>query len=68
MRNRILFVALLMAFAQVSCAQKQTDFTEVASQNIDGVVHIKTEMTKLTPLYQSFFGMIINPLDGLGSG
>ncbi len=55
-----MFVALLMAFTQVSCAQKQTDFTEVASQTIDGVVHIKTEMTKLTPLYQSFFGMIIN--------
>ena len=53
-----LFAVLCMT--QVSCAQKQTDFTEVASQTIDGVVHIKTEMTKLTPLYQSFFGMIIN--------
>lgn len=38
----------------------QTDFTEVAAQTIDAVVHIKTEMTKLTPLYQSFFGMIID--------
>ncbi len=37
----------------------QTDFTEVAARTIDAVVHIKTEMTKLTPLYQSFFGMII---------
>ena len=36
-----------------------TDFTDVASATIDGVVHIKTEMTKLTPLYQSFFGFII---------
>ncbi len=36
-----------------------TDFTEVAAATIDGVVHIKTEMTQLTPLYQSFFGFII---------
>ena len=36
-----------------------TDFTDVASATIDGVVHIKTEMTQLTPLYQSFFGFII---------
>ena len=38
----------------------QTDFTEVAARTIDADVHIKTEMTKLTPLYQSFFGMIID--------
>lgn len=36
-----------------------TDFTDVAAASIDGVVHIKTEMTQLTPLYQSFFGFII---------
>lgn len=36
-----------------------TDFTDVASATIDGVVHIKTEMTQLTPLYKSFFGFII---------
>ncbi len=35
------------------------DFTDVAAATIDGVVHIKTEMTQLTPLYQSFFGFII---------
>ncbi len=35
------------------------DFTDVASATIDAVVHIKTEMTQLTPLYQSFFGFII---------
>ena len=35
------------------------DFTDVASATIDGVVHIKCEMTQLTPLYQSFFGFII---------
>ena len=38
----------------------QTDFTEVAALTIDAVVHIKTEMTRLTPLYQTFFGMIID--------
>lgn len=38
----------------------QTDFSEVAARTIDAVVHIKTEMTRLTPLYQTFFGMIID--------
>ena len=38
----------------------QMDFTDVAAVTIDAVVHIKTEMTKLTPLYQTFFGMIID--------
>ena len=37
-----------------------TDFSTVASQTIDGVVHIRTIQTRLTPLYQSFFGFIIN--------
>lgn len=36
-----------------------TDFTDVAAATINGVVHIKTEMTQMTPLYQSFFGFII---------
>lgn len=35
------------------------DFTDVAAASIDAVVHIKTEMTQMTPLYQSFFGFII---------
>jgi S1-C subfamily serine protease len=35
------------------------DFTDVAAATIDAVVHIKTEMTQMTPLYQSFFGFII---------
>lgn len=39
---------------------RQMDFTEVAANTIDAVVHIKTEMTKLTPLYETFFGMIID--------
>ena len=36
------------------------DFSEVAKHTIDAVVHIKTELTKSTPLYENFFGMIIN--------
>lgn len=35
------------------------DFTDVAAATIDGVVHIKTTLTQMTPLYQSFFGFII---------
>ncbi|MBR1783824.1 MAG: trypsin-like peptidase domain-containing protein [Bacteroidales bacterium] len=35
------------------------DFTDVAAATIDAVVHIKTEVTQLTPLYQSFFGFIV---------
>lgn len=38
----------------------QTDFTQVAAQTIDAVVHIKTKVTRVTPLYQSFFGMIFD--------
>ena len=37
-----------------------TDFSQVAARTIDGVVHIRTVQTRLTPLYQSFFGFIIN--------
>ncbi|MBP5546692.1 MAG: trypsin-like peptidase domain-containing protein [Bacteroidales bacterium] len=36
-----------------------TDFTDVAAATIDGVVHIKTEMTQITPTYMSFYGFII---------
>ena len=39
---------------------KYADFSNVAAQTIDGVVHIRTVQTRLTPLYQSFFGFIIN--------
>ncbi len=38
----------------------QTDFTQVAAQTIDAVVHIKTKITRVTPLYMSFFGMIFD--------
>ncbi len=47
----------------VSCSQGSlvvNDFSQVAAQTIDGVVHIRTVQTRLTPLYQSFFGFIIN--------
>lgn len=44
----------------VATALSVTDFSEVAAMTIDAVVHIQTEQTQLTPLYQSFFGFIIN--------
>ncbi len=46
--------------AAPAAAQQVADFSEVAARTIDGVVHIRTEQTRLTPLYQSFFGFIIN--------
>ena len=39
---------------------RYVDFSDVAQNTIDAVVHIKTELTKSTPLYENFFGMIIN--------
>ena len=39
---------------------RYADFSQVAARTIDGVVHIRTVQTRLTPLYQSFFGFIIN--------
>lgn len=39
---------------------RYADFSNVAARTIDGVVHIRTVQTRLTPLYQSFFGFIIN--------
>lgn len=39
---------------------RYADFSDVAARCIDGVVHIRTVQTRLTPLYQSFFGFIIN--------
>lgn len=63
MRKRLLVAYMLLfslANTQCSNAQSYADFSDVASQTIDGVVHIRTEQTRLTPLYQSFFGFIIN--------
>lgn len=56
----LLCCVMLCAANGPVCAQTQVDFTEVAAKTIDAVVHIKCEITKLTPMYQSFFGMIIN--------
>lgn len=71
MKKLFLSIAFLSVLA-TSCAQQNTqqnehpqtipvtDFSNVASKTIDGVVHIRTVQTRLTPLYQSFFGFIIN--------
>lgn len=44
----------------VVATPRVVDFSDVAAYSIDAVVHIRTEITKLTPLYQTFFGMIID--------
>ena len=71
MKKLFLSIAFLSVLV-TSCAQEKTrennyqqtlpvtDFSDVASKTIDGVVHIRTVQTRLTPLYQSFFGYIIN--------
>ena len=43
-----------------SAPVEYVDFSDVAAGTIDAVVHIRTEMTRVTPLYQTFFGMIID--------
>lgn len=54
-------VAFLFVLAMLPMrAQMVRDFSQVASQTIDGVVHIRTIQARLTPLYQSFFGFYIN--------
>ena len=64
--HKILITTVMVVctmFLSSACGNAQVkyvDFSDVAGQTIDAVVHIKTEMTKLTPLYQSFFGMIID--------
>lgn len=54
--------AIVMLVCSIASAQAQHvyDFSQVASQTIDGVVHIRTVQARLTPLYQSFFGFYIN--------
>lgn len=52
-------IATVPAGTQQAVRLTLNDFTDVAAASIDAVVHIKTEMTQLTPLYQSFFGFII---------
>lgn len=45
--------------SQAPLPVKYVDFSDVAAMATDAVVHIKNEMTKVTPLYESFFGFII---------
>lgn len=59
MKKHILAIAFVFGLMSIQ-AQQVTDFSQVASNTIDGVVHIRTVQTRLTPLYQSFFGFIIN--------
>lgn len=73
MKKMFLLLSLLVAGMQMQ-AQAVVDFTEVAAKTINAVVHIKTEMTRMTPMYQSYFGLIINQgmrrqtFDAYGSG
>jgi len=72
--NEEVKVPVKQPVAQLEPRLTLTDFTDVASATIDAVVHIKTEMAQLTPLYQSFFGFIIQQgvqrqvYDAYGSG
>ena len=59
MKRLIVLALAVFAFLGIR-AQEYADFSNVAAQTIDGVVHIRTVQTRLTPLYQSFFGFIIN--------
>lgn len=58
--KKFFVVSLLLCCAFASRSQSVFDFSDVAARTIDGVVHIRTEQARLTPLYQSFFGFIIN--------
>ena len=60
MKKHIILIALFLGSLFSAQAQQYADFSNVASKTIDGVVHIRTIQTRLTPLYQSFFGFIIN--------
>lgn len=59
MKKLLTAIILLTSLLGVK-AQSAFDFSDVASQTIDGVVHIRTVQSRLTPLYQSFFGFYIN--------
>ncbi len=70
-----LFVVVLLVFlGGVARAQSIVDFSGVAANTIDAVVHIKTEIARLTPMYRTYFGLIINQgvqrrtYDAYGSG
>lgn len=56
-----LFLSLILTLSIFAVrAQVVYDFSKVAAKTIDGVVHIHTVQARLTPLYQSFFGLYIN--------
>lgn len=57
--KKTIFV-IMLCLGLCAGAQTTVDFTNTAAKTIDAVVHIKCDITKLTPMYQSFFGMIIN--------
>lgn len=56
--KRIILILILVA--PVLRAQSVVDFSETATRTIDGVVHIKCRISRLTPMYQSFFGMLFD--------
>lgn len=73
MKSKLITILLLLSFTLPAARANQTasplpeadpiqqvDFTQVAERTINAVVHIKCAITKLTPYYQSFFGMIID--------
>lgn len=56
-----IILSLLLAISLLPMrAQTMVDFSQTAAQTIDAVVHIKCQITKLTPMYQSFFGMLFD--------
>lgn len=61
----VLILGLMLAQAGMAAPRpdgriKMADFSDVAENTIDAVVHIRCEVTKVTPLYESFFGFIID--------
>ena len=59
MKKGFFIVTLICLLISVQ-GQQYADFSEVSAKTINSVVHIRTVQTRLTPLYQSFFGFIIN--------
>lgn len=51
--------ALVSTHPQPAAQLRLADFSYVAEQTIDAVVHIKCKVTELTPMYETFFGFTI---------
>lgn len=72
--KKLVATILMLLFTVGAQCQQMVDFTQVASRTIDAVVHIKTEIARVTPMYRSYFGIIINQglqkqrYDAYGSG